>query len=75
MPREISEKSSQFPDKEARYQCWDSRDKYWECLDSGGEEATTLRVRQEAAVFPMKLFLAAASRKQLVTVGSSLLMK
>ncbi|XP_045582936.2 cytochrome c oxidase assembly factor 6 homolog isoform X1 [Procambarus clarkii] len=45
MPREISEKSSQFPDKEARYQCWDSRDKYWECLDSGGTDESCKELR------------------------------
>lgn len=22
-----------FPDKAARKQCWDARDKYWQCLD------------------------------------------
>lgn len=35
-----------FPDKERRKQCWDARDKYWNCLDqnaptysaSSGEE-------------------------------------
>lgn len=24
---------SEFPDKSKRALCWDSRDKYWECLD------------------------------------------
>ncbi|MPC16791.1 hypothetical protein E2C01_009628 [Portunus trituberculatus] len=36
MPREAGEHRTHFPDKEARYQCWDSRDKFWACIDSGG---------------------------------------
>ncbi len=26
-----------FPDKEKRQKCWDSRDRYWECLDKNGD--------------------------------------
>ncbi|XP_076044268.1 cytochrome c oxidase assembly factor 6 homolog [Oratosquilla oratoria] len=36
MPRSDGEKSSAFPNKEARYNCWNARDNFWECLDSGG---------------------------------------
>ncbi|XP_063230158.1 cytochrome c oxidase assembly factor 6 homolog isoform X2 [Bacillus rossius redtenbacheri] len=28
-----------FPTKEVRQQCWDSRDRYWECLDANKEAA------------------------------------
>uniref|UniRef100_L7M5M3 Putative cytochrome c oxidase subunit vib/cox12 n=1 Tax=Rhipicephalus pulchellus TaxID=72859 RepID=L7M5M3_RHIPC len=28
-----------FPNKEQRQKCWDSRDRYWECLDSNAEDA------------------------------------
>ncbi|XP_032777821.2 LMBR1 domain-containing protein 2 homolog [Daphnia magna] len=27
-----------FPDKEKRQKCWDSRDRYWECLDKSGDQ-------------------------------------
>lgn len=27
-----------FPTKEERTRCWDSRDRYWECLDKNGEK-------------------------------------
>lgn len=27
-----------FPDKVARKQCWDARDKYWQCLDKYSPE-------------------------------------
>lgn len=27
-----------FPVKEQRQQCWDSRDKYWQCLDENAPE-------------------------------------
>lgn len=29
-----------FPDKAQRQQCWDSRDKYWQCLDKYAPEYT-----------------------------------
>ncbi|XP_042216154.1 cytochrome c oxidase assembly factor 6 homolog isoform X2 [Homarus americanus] len=47
MPRETSEKSSHFPNKESRYQCWDSRDKFWECLDAGGNEEVCKELRNK----------------------------
>ncbi|XP_050036354.2 cytochrome c oxidase assembly factor 6 homolog isoform X2 [Dermacentor andersoni] len=28
-----------FPNKEQRQKCWDSRDRYWECLDKNAENA------------------------------------
>ncbi|XP_037274445.2 cytochrome c oxidase assembly factor 6 homolog [Rhipicephalus microplus] len=28
-----------FPNKEQRQKCWDSRDRYWECLDSNADDA------------------------------------
>lgn len=28
-----------FPDKEKRQKCWDSRDRYWECLDKSGDQS------------------------------------
>lgn len=46
MPREGGEKSSYFLRKESRYQCWDSRDKYWECLDSRGTEESCEELRK-----------------------------
>ncbi|KAK3870498.1 hypothetical protein Pcinc_024289 [Petrolisthes cinctipes] len=45
MPREEGVKASQFPNKEARYQCWDARDKYWQCLDNGGTEESCKELR------------------------------
>jgi len=27
-----------FPNKEERKRCWDSRDRYWECLDANGDD-------------------------------------
>ncbi|XP_075232663.1 cytochrome c oxidase assembly factor 6 homolog [Lycorma delicatula] len=27
-----------FPTKNERQACWDSRDRYWECLDNNGNE-------------------------------------
>lgn len=27
-----------FPNKEQRHKCWDSRDRYWECLDRNGDD-------------------------------------
>lgn len=27
-----------FPNKEERQKCWDSRDRYWECLDKNGDQ-------------------------------------
>uniref|UniRef100_A0A069DMD0 Putative cytochrome oxidase c subunit vib n=1 Tax=Panstrongylus megistus TaxID=65343 RepID=A0A069DMD0_9HEMI len=27
-----------FPQKETRESCWNSRDKYWECLDSSSND-------------------------------------
>ncbi|XP_077537240.1 cytochrome c oxidase assembly factor 6 homolog isoform X2 [Haemaphysalis longicornis] len=29
-----------FPNKEQRQKCWDSRDRYWECLDRNSEDAS-----------------------------------
>ena len=31
------QKKMSFPDKEKRQKCWDSRDRYWECLDKNGD--------------------------------------
>ncbi|XP_065303227.2 cytochrome c oxidase assembly factor 6 homolog [Dermacentor albipictus] len=28
-----------FPNKEQRQKCWDSRDRYWECLDKNADNA------------------------------------
>lgn len=44
MPRSEGEKSTAFPNKEARYMCWDARDKFWECLDAGGKFSVGLLV-------------------------------
>ncbi|XP_026330962.1 cytochrome c oxidase assembly factor 6 homolog [Hyposmocoma kahamanoa] len=30
-----------FPDKQQRKTCWDSRDKYWECLDDNNVKDST----------------------------------
>ncbi|XP_063230157.1 cytochrome c oxidase assembly factor 6 homolog isoform X1 [Bacillus rossius redtenbacheri] len=40
-PQHVSgpEKRMSFPTKEVRQQCWDSRDRYWECLDANKEAA------------------------------------
>jgi len=46
MPREDGEKSTAFPNKEARARCWDSRDKFWECLDAGGNDDTCAELRK-----------------------------
>lgn len=27
-----------FPNKEDRKRCWDSRDRYWECLDANNDD-------------------------------------
>ncbi|XP_077522756.1 cytochrome c oxidase assembly factor 6 homolog isoform X2 [Amblyomma americanum] len=29
-----------FPNKEQRQKCWDSRDRYWECLDRNADDAS-----------------------------------
>nr|XP_053628193.1 cytochrome c oxidase assembly factor 6 homolog isoform X2 [Cherax quadricarinatus]XP_053628194.1 cytochrome c oxidase assembly factor 6 homolog isoform X2 [Cherax quadricarinatus] len=47
MPRETGEHSTQFPNKESRYQCWESRDKLWECLDLGGTDETCKEFRNK----------------------------
>ncbi|KAK7084801.1 Cytochrome c oxidase assembly factor 6 [Halocaridina rubra] len=47
MPREEGVKTTSFPNKEARYQCWNSRDKYWECLSGGGTEGTCKEFRKQ----------------------------
>merc|ERR1712212_445048 len=49
MPREEGEKSTAFPDKESRYQCWDARDKFWACLDAGGTEDSCKALRSRYA--------------------------
>merc|ERR1711970_494688 len=46
MPREDGEKSASFPNKEARYRCWDARDKFWECLDAGGTTESCAELRK-----------------------------
>ena len=41
-----------FPNKEERQKCWDSRDRYWECLDQSGDQndkCLQLRALYEAA--------------------------
>ncbi|XP_045109408.1 cytochrome c oxidase assembly factor 6 homolog isoform X1 [Portunus trituberculatus] len=47
MPREAGEHRTHFPDKEARYQCWDSRDKFWACIDSGGTDESCKELRNK----------------------------
>ncbi|CAL4118861.1 unnamed protein product [Meganyctiphanes norvegica] len=46
MPREVGEKSSSFPNKEARSLCWDARDKFWECTDAGGTTESCAELRK-----------------------------
>ncbi|XP_064484208.1 cytochrome c oxidase assembly factor 6 homolog [Ornithodoros turicata] len=29
-----------FPNKEQRHKCWDSRDRYWECLDRNADDSS-----------------------------------
>lgn len=40
MPRSTGENHKLFPDKEARYACWNSRDSFWACVDKKGESDT-----------------------------------
>ncbi|XP_063597139.1 cytochrome c oxidase assembly factor 6 homolog [Penaeus indicus] len=47
MPRSEGEKSTTFPNKEARYMCWDARDKFWECLDAGGTSESCKNLREK----------------------------
>lgn len=34
-----------FPDKQQRKTCWDSRDKYWECLDDNNVKDSTIKLK------------------------------
>ncbi|KAL7632335.1 UNVERIFIED_CONTAM: hypothetical protein RMT77_017338 [Armadillidium vulgare] len=47
MPREEGEKKSAFPNKEARYICWNSRDDYWKCIDSDGNCESLRKIFEE----------------------------
>ncbi|XP_076315792.1 cytochrome c oxidase assembly factor 6 homolog isoform X1 [Tachypleus tridentatus] len=33
-----------FPNKEQRQRCWNSRDRYWECLDKNNDDASKCKV-------------------------------
>uniref|UniRef100_T1IML3 Cytochrome c oxidase assembly factor 6 n=1 Tax=Strigamia maritima TaxID=126957 RepID=T1IML3_STRMM len=36
--RGLSVNLMSFPNKEVRTKCWDSRDRYWECLDKNSDD-------------------------------------
>ncbi|XP_064091159.1 cytochrome c oxidase assembly factor 6 homolog [Macrobrachium nipponense] len=46
MPREQGEKTTAFPGKEERYLCWNSRDEFWKCIDSGGTAESCKELRK-----------------------------
>ncbi|KAF2357148.1 Cytochrome c oxidase subunit VIb [Trinorchestia longiramus] len=47
MPRTPEEKHRAFPNKEARYLCWGSRDKYFACLDEKNDVQACSSLRSQ----------------------------